>query len=118
MVSSSKAPCDRCGWKWGGSHVCVNLSEPDMKKVGPTTTARVRKKAESDDRTSNQHLRDAQFKERNKNIIRLYSVEQKSMREIAKAMDLPDTTVMNVLHAAKERGEISIRKTARRTTIR
>lgn len=117
MVKMRANPCEKCGWKYPGSHICVNLSEPMMKQVGPTATKRVRKKAESDDSeggVSNMRLRDAQFRERNKQIVKLYAVEQKTMRDIAKQLLIDDSTVMNVLHAAKERGEITIRKTARR----
>lgn len=121
MVKMRAEPCGKCGWKYEGFHVCVNLSEPDMKKVGPTKVTRARKKSESnssEDRLSAARLKDHQFKERNKEIVRLYVVEQKTMREIAKEMLLDDATVMNILHQAKDRGEITIRRTARRTGVR
>lgn len=117
LTAIRNEPCGRCGWKYPGYHLCLNLSEPMMQKVGPTVTKRVRKKAESsstEDRESNARLRDVHFKERNKKIVRLYAVEKMSMGEIAKELLIDDSTVMNVLHTAKDRGEITIRKTVRR----
>jgi DNA-directed RNA polymerase specialized sigma24 family protein len=122
MVKMRDKPCEKCGWKYPSYHLCLSLPETEMRRVGDLKPARVRKAtgktSESDDQVSNVRLRDAQFKERNKRIVQLYTVEQMSMREIAKELLLDDSTVMNILHAAKDRGEITIRKTARRTVAR
>lgn len=132
-------PCQgtACGWKFEGFHICLDqslvlmtriedgryyTSQDSMregKRPAAGSTGPGRNNPEARVRISNS-LRersdsDPKKLERNKEIVRLYNDEEMSMREISERMRLNHQTVMNVLHRAVDRGDVIIRKAARRT---
>lgn len=133
-------PCQACGWKFQGFHICLDLPQDVMERVEDGRKApSVRSSTDSSEppalkgraatltdghRTAiangvrNKHARDPKRVERNKEIIRLYQDEDFSMREIAEKLKVDQKTVMNVLHSARERGDVVIRRAARRTGVR
>jgi predicted DNA-binding protein (UPF0251 family) len=132
-------PCQgtACGWKYEGFHICLNQPFVLMTRIedgrnyvdqetvreskGPVTgtTRRGRNNPEARRRIANslreRSANDPQKQERNQEIIRLYNEEEMSMREIGERMHVSAPTVMNVLHQAAGRGDVIIRKAARRT---
>ena len=135
MVKPAKQPCERCGWKWPNFHICLNLPKEVMERVEDgrvrDSNGRIKhpdkpragspmdkaKRAESQARAQRNNG-DPHRVERNKKILECYVKDQMPMQTIARELMLDVKTVMNVLHAAKDRGEITIRKTARRTSTR
>lgn len=134
MVKQQVAPCTKCGWRYPGFHICLDLPKSVMKKVedGKDRDSNGRiitgpKPRPS--RAKNQHLthreaisagikakhaNDPKRIERDKEIVRLYGVETMSIREVSAKMDLSQKTVMSALHRARDRGEVIIRPPARR----
>lgn len=131
-------PCQgtACGWKYEGFHICLNQSMVLMTRIEdgryypsqesmregkrPNTGQFVgRNNPEARTRISNSLRQraenDPDRQDRNKEIIRLYTQETLSMREIGDRMGLQHQTVMNVLHRAADKGDVVIRKAARRT---
>lgn len=130
-------PGTACGWKYEGFHICLDQSMVLMTRIEdgryyksqdsmregkrPSTGqfGRGRNNPEARAQISNSLRQraenDPQRQDRNKEIIRLYSEEKMSMREIGESMGLQHQSVMNVLHRAAAKGDVVIRKAARRT---
>jgi hypothetical protein len=107
-------PCERCGWKYEGFHVCVDLSAPVDPKVLAKHTQRYKHSSEMRDRLSNaasirwaRHRED--MAERDSRVVERYKEDNASMRDLAGEFGIDFQTVRNILHRAAARGECEIR---------
>lgn len=127
-IKYRETPCQgtACGWPYAGFHICLNQSIDLMTRIEDGRAYRravIRvsekttkpKKAKKATRVKEPRAGDPKRVERNSNIIRLYQQERKTMREIAVELDLPQSTIMNVLHNAADRGVVNIRRAVRRS---
>lgn len=124
-------PCARCGWKYPGFHVCIDMSDPRARQVILTPLQQIKNEKdrysgiESDETRARK--RDAanrywashheKHKERNKEIISLYRDEIWSVRELSAHFTLDDRTVRAVLHRAEDQGVLTIRPAVRRSSL-
>lgn len=111
------APCARCGWEWEGFHICFDAS----KKVEGEYTKQQNRSGYVDGKRNkswNKSLSDAanahwarvreQNKERDERIVARYR-EGLSYKALMKEFKLSNSTVINIMHAARNRGEVIIR---------
>lgn len=121
-------PCQgtACNWPYEGFHICLNQPLHLMTRVEDgrsyrAANAAVAKKAVATPKKKSTRVPrdlkagDPKRIERNSKIVRLYASNNLTMREIAIEMDLDQTTVMNVLHNAADRGDVIIRRAVRRS---
>lgn len=122
-------PC-KCGWKYEGFHICVDLTQPEPVRKVKVRKPRARlahQAAKSSPewraKLSAAALRhQAEIRERNKSrdedIIRLYSDEYMTIREVAAVIGINYATVTGVLSRAQEAGLVVIRPAQRRKKVR
>jgi DNA-binding CsgD family transcriptional regulator len=114
-------PCERCGWIYPGFHVCIDMSDPTVSDVVLTDkerkprASRANPLSDRGQKLREHYARDPRRIERNKQIVELYNDHEMTMREIGAKLSVDPTTVRNVLHQAADKGDVIIRKAARRT---
>lgn len=109
-------PCEKCGWKFLGFHVCVDKSIPlDPKiakkyglgrKTGPLSFAQEEALAAARNARWERHY--AENAERNQKIVDRYK-EQVGYRELAAEFGLSYQTVSSIIHRAAKVGDVEIR---------
>lgn len=95
--------CERCGWKFPGFHVCVDLSEPHSfeGQISPPV-----KRSES---TVNRYSADRVLNaERDSKIVINY-IHGHSSSAIAEKFSIPTHTVLRILHRAEAEGFLTLR---------
>lgn len=110
-----ETPCERCGWKFKGFHVCVDLSvpvDPKVQKKHNDSYAHLRtpawRKHTSTIATERwERYRQDNF-ERDKRIVEFYA-EGMSIRQLALEFKLATQTVRNCILRAQARGEVKMR---------
>jgi len=111
-------PCEKCGWKMPGFHVCViDLRTAEGVKAATTVNysppkprpSRARPGANRSESVKESWARRAGRAERDAEIIRLYDEEELSMNQTAARLKIDYRTVSKVLKAAAEAGDIAIR---------
>lgn len=110
QIQEKSKSCGDCGWKYPGFHICLGLPPEIMERVeeGRKKEAPARvKSVPVENRTK--------FADRNREIIRLYDEEDFTMREVAEKLKIDQRTVMNILHNARDKGDVVIRRAVRRT---
>ncbi len=115
MSLVAEMPCQECGWKFKTFHICLGLPHHIMKRV-EDGGKRPRSVINTDTKSGPKPKRDPYKTERNLEIIRLYSDEDMTIREISASMKLDQKTIMTVLHRAADRGDVVIRRAIRRTS--
>lgn len=134
MVKMLDNPCDKCGWRMPGFHICVlDYSTPEGVKRAtfvestelgapsllnnPEPKKRAKKRtqpvfgSEQDRANRSESVRQARAREqgraeRDAEIIRLYDVQHFSMNGTAAALGIDYRTVSKVLKEAAAAGEI------------
>ena len=130
MVQYRDKPCDKCGWRFKTTHICLDLPDAIMERIEDGRERDVNGQVKSTKKAiarTDEHkegisdgLRraaasDPRRIERNKEILKLYDEEEWSMADIATSLRCEKRTVMTVLQQAEDRGDITIRRRARRT---
>ena len=136
MVGILDQPCQRCGWKYPGFHICAfdfstvegvmeatKVEPAKVTKSGKRKPPSLAHQSVGGSVTHKERIaagvraayaRDPKRVERNKEIIRLYEDEEFSMRAISEKVGADFRTVANVLHTASDRGEIVLRRSTPR----
>ena len=117
MVTRLDNPCEKCGWKMPGFHVCViDLRTAEGVKAATTVNyqppkrkSRARPGANRSESVKAARAREAGRAERDEEIIRLYDEEELSMTAVSRQMGLDFRTVQKVLHTAAKDEKIVIR---------
>lgn len=108
-------PCERCGWKFPGFHVCVDTSTPvdpqiqmkHNKGAGMISAAHLERLQLG--RESRWHRHREETMERDKNIVERYKEGDISLKELSRDTGLAFQTVRNIVQRAVERGEVEMR---------
>lgn len=94
-------PCQRCGWKYVGFHVCFDASKPCPGEGVVSATKRVKRKSNPDSskslRPKGRYWNHEENKERNKLIVALYK-EGLGLKEIGKRYDISHQAVLKVIN--------------------
>lgn len=94
MVAMRDKPCEKCGWKLVGFHICaIDLRTKEGIKAATTPN----------------YGPLAKRTERDEEIVRLYDEELLSMNETARRLGLDFRTVRSVLRRAAAANKIEIR---------
>lgn len=137
MVKMLDTPCERCGHRFPGFHICVldfstpegrlratfvestelgapsPLNDPELKtrkkKRNQPAFGSAEDRANRAEGVRQARAREAGRAERDEKIIAYYDDEEISMNGIAKIMGIDYRTVSKVLKAAAEAGKIQIR---------
>lgn len=102
---TAHTPCFRCGWKFGGFHICLDLPKSVMREVvgGRTKKAVMHS---SDDYVGNR-LEKTQIEEE---VIELYNEGGHSMKDLAVELELSHYIVCKILYKAADDGLVTIAK--------
>lgn len=108
-------PCERCGWRYPGFHVCVDLSKPIdpriMKKhtdrYAAVRTAEHRRKL-SEGAYERWERHREEMAPRDAKIVAAYK-DGMTYRELAIEFHLAQQTIMGIIHRAAENGEVQVR---------
>ena len=105
-------PCETCGWKYPGFHVCVDLSKPSEAEQ----RIRQRKGAQTEDHL--QRLQDGRAERwqqyHQENSARYDAMAEmykkgRSMRDIAKEFNTSHQTINRILREKEAQGLLTIR---------
>jgi DNA-binding CsgD family transcriptional regulator len=109
-------PCERCGWKFPGFHVCVDLStpEPATKATHPDMTPS-QLESLNQARLSRWERHRLATADRDKKIVEMYK-DGKTLKEISEEIELAYPSVNKIVTRAAERGEVRKRKRWERRT--
>lgn len=118
--------CDRCGWRYG-FHICLDLPEHIMKRVEAVSKPKQRRAQRRDPRSDAYRGSDewranisagmqnyaaqcrAENTERDANIVRGYVEDEHTIVELAAIFNVSYPTIADVLHRARDAGELDMR---------
>jgi predicted Rossmann fold nucleotide-binding protein DprA/Smf involved in DNA uptake len=134
LVAYAKTRCGRCGWRYPSFHICLDLPLEVMRRVEDVAQPkRQRARAHKRDPRSDAYRgtdewrsnisaglqeyhnqRRAANRERDREIVKRYSEDQRTVRELATEFGISFQTILSVLHTAQDDGVLVIRPAARR----
>lgn len=111
-----KAPlCERCGWRYGGFHICVDLSTPEPKllekvdgRVGPMSETQ--KRNISNAQQARLVVLAAKNRPRNEKIILRYRDQKIGTKQLSEEFELSRTSIVKILRQAEGEGRLTIRR--------
>lgn len=118
MVKMLDTPCEKCGWRMAGFHICaIDLRTPQGVKAATTANytppkgrkSRARPGANRSESVKAARAKEAGRAERDAEIIRLYDEMEFSMTGVSRQMGLDFRTVQKVLHTAANDEKIILR---------
>lgn len=113
-------PCERCGWKFPGFHICVDLSapcaqenqlhppRPKATRSYPNGLSEAHVTALNEGRTQRWLKHRAKHSERDAQIVQRYK-DGLSFPALAKEFDIAYQTARGVIHRAAEEGLVVVR---------
>jgi DNA-binding NarL/FixJ family response regulator len=108
-------PCETCGWKYPGFHICVDLSKPVENRIQNKHNAMQRqtvsseqKKRLADGLTERWRKHRMDTRDRDRKIVEAYKSGM-GMNAISREFGPAYQTVRLILHRAADRGEITVR---------
>ena len=115
MVKLRDTPCERCGWKYPGFHICVDLSrplDPAIAKKHRPQPSHIRSEALiqmlQDGRAKRWERHREEMAERDAEIVRLYKTGL-GFRVLAAQFGIAYQTARNVIRRAEANGEVVVR---------
>lgn len=122
-ITEKGQKCERCGWKHGGFHICVDLSVPCPGEFNPKQPQKKRVRQGMSDVTK-QRIAQAQIarwadhnvknSKRNEEMISLYSEGEISYKGLAERFGISRTTVVKIMREAADAGVVELRPQGRR----
>lgn len=118
MVAKRDEPCEKCGWKMPGFHICIiDLRTKDGIRAATRAEytppkkrkSRARPGANRSDTVKAIRAAEPGRAERDAEIIRLYDEAELSMTGVSRHMNLDFRTVQRVLHLAANDDKIVLR---------
>lgn len=101
-------PCERCGWRWQGFHICFDASKPvrgERRAKNPGGTSSEKSSNSDSKLTDRQRLYRDKTRERDAQILDSYK-DGYAMRDLVKMYKAGYQTVINIIRAAEaETGE-------------
>lgn len=116
-------PCARCGWKYPGDHVCIDMSTPELRRAAQRVVVeRVYKKrvytapkSEAQLEQARSNLSEhwaairAENAPRDAKLVDRYNEGGIGQKQLSREFGIAQSTVGNILRRAQDRGETIIR---------